>query len=845
MVMRLFFPIAFLFGVKLLGCPNLLDFQNPTGLKQFIPVVPAPRQVDMLEGYFNLNQLGAFNDKLLSANLLDFQNPTGLKHPHFNCGLPATDPAFARLANAKNILPDGLGNEGYQLLIEPERIWLTANTPAGLFYGVQSLKQLVRAEANLLDFQNLTGLEPIKIPCLKITDFPAFPYRAIMDDISRGPLPNMDFLKKQIVRMAGLKINLLTYYTEHVVKTDKHPAFSPLQGITLGEFKELSAFAEQYNVRLIGNFQSLGHANKVLASPKYAHLGATHRMFKPGDPETLRFLTEVYDEMLPSFSADFFNINADEAWDLSRLAQTKGQPGQAYASHVVPLLQHLIEAGKKPMLWGDMALAYPEVFDFLPKEATVLAWNYDALEDFSEYIDPLKNRGIDFWICPGILNSNRTFPDFLQAYINIQNFANQGYKAGASGIMTCVWDDGGRHFFAKDWYGVAMAAEQSWHPNDEPKNDFDRRFSKTFFSDEKMLLPTFFKQVIELADLYPTQKMNTHFFAMELLPEPGDSIVWSTKDWEAVARRVGESDLVLQQLPAYADWSDDRLLLAETLSDYQKILLARQAILKIKSWYEQAIVHQKTDPDEVGIYLRWALEEAASLWEDWAFVYPKEFTTDWLSENRTYWLQEATSVYRKKGDDFAALKNRLESATENFAPELGQYLPTLKEVGLDIRLTDRPYFTFWLLSPVFPLGKGQSLHTDFLLEMGGELAARPTPYDWQKHQSLLADRVGLTALSEKKEKMIVYAYATIESTEDQLVSATTESSGGITVILNGEYVPNGLSLSNLELPLQSGKNHLILKYVNGVDDPWFSFRLDEVKICNRKHKYQIGCVLCK
>ena len=62
------------------------------------------------------------------------------------------------------------------------------------------------------------------------------------------------------------------------------------------------------------------------------------------------------------FSSDFFNINADEAWDLVRgsmktVADNIG-PGQLYAQHVVPLTEHLLARQKRPMIWGDMLLAH-------------------------------------------------------------------------------------------------------------------------------------------------------------------------------------------------------------------------------------------------------------------------------------------------------------------------------------------------------------------------------------------------------------------------------------------------------------------------------------------------------
>ena len=89
----------------------------------------------------------------------------------------------AALAKAGIVPAPQLGEEGYILRVTPEDILIAANNRAGAFYGVQTLRQLIRS--------NRKGNS---IPCLTITDWPALALRGWMDDISRGPIPTMDFL---------------------------------------------------------------------------------------------------------------------------------------------------------------------------------------------------------------------------------------------------------------------------------------------------------------------------------------------------------------------------------------------------------------------------------------------------------------------------------------------------------------------------------------------------------------------------------------------------------------------------------------------------------------------------
>lgn len=93
-----------------------------------------------------------------------------------------------------------IGKEGYVLILNNKDQLLVANTETGLFYGLQTLKQLLDADWNKE---------------LVITDWPSLPQRVMFDDISRGPISKVTYIKEQIERMAALKVNGLSFYIEH------------------------------------------------------------------------------------------------------------------------------------------------------------------------------------------------------------------------------------------------------------------------------------------------------------------------------------------------------------------------------------------------------------------------------------------------------------------------------------------------------------------------------------------------------------------------------------------------------------------------------------------------------
>ncbi len=261
-----------------------------------VTVVPYPQVVLLEMGYYDVKrtevslrisgmegrtveimqeQLGAAFKERFGAGLVLSEE----KGPGIWIGIPSMDEELMDLARKKDLVPgEELGEEGYLLKIEKKAITIVANTPAGVFYGVQSLRQIFRGNP-----------EPLEVKAMTIRDWPSLAFRCIMDDISRGPIPTMDYMKLQVRRYAEMKINNMSFYIEHVVQTEKYPDMAPSEGgITVEEFRELSEYAADYHMELVGSFQSLGHFEKILSLPQFRAPGS-HRAhagsFESGCPD--------------------------------------------------------------------------------------------------------------------------------------------------------------------------------------------------------------------------------------------------------------------------------------------------------------------------------------------------------------------------------------------------------------------------------------------------------------------------------------------------------------------------------------------------------------------------------
>jgi N-acetyl-beta-hexosaminidase len=405
-----------------------------TASSQDLGIIPNPKQVDYQQGSFHWKADLAKNEKRIKAEIV------------------------------KDIPAKENKEQAYIIRITPKSIVLQAMTEQGLFYARQSLNQLVK-------YQEVTLQKPeFEIPCVTIIDWPALEYRGWMDDISRGPIPTMDFLKKEIRTLAAYKMNFFQLYTEHVFKLDSHPDIAPTDGLTAQEINELTEYAKQYYVEFMGNLQCFAHAEKTLRIPFYDNIADTKYNFDPSNPDTYRFLEDVFAEVAPAYESKYFNINCDETEGLgsgkAKDYVEKNGKDETYCEHINKVYQILKKYDKTVMMWGDIVAKNPKMIEKLPSDLQFIVWSYGAGDDYMEMLRPFKESGHEFWAASGASCWSTAFPDIETYTKNIANFARDAYKSGAKGLMNTAWDDYGESMFSSTWHSMLWCAEMTWHPSD-------------------------------------------------------------------------------------------------------------------------------------------------------------------------------------------------------------------------------------------------------------------------------------------------------------------------------------------------------------------------------------------
>src|SRR5882762_792973 len=381
------------------------------------------------------------------------------------------------LNRASVFVPAGLNEEGYVLSAGPEGVVVAGASPAGVFYGMQTLKQLVRGEGR-----------DAYIPGVKITDWPSMRWRGVSDDISRGPVPTVDYIKKQLRTFAAFKLNMHSFYMEHVFKSSAHPLIGPEAGsLTPAEIRELVSYARRYHIELVPEQQTFGHLHRALTIEKYSHLAEKPYgdVLSPQQEGSYKLIADWYRELNELFPGKFFHIGEDETFELgegqSRDAVKAKGVGVVYFDHLQKVQALLKLYDRKLMFWGDIALNHPDLIDSIPKDLIVMNWAYGPRDSYMSRIEPFQKAGLQQFVCPGVQNWNQIFPNTDAAAINISNFVRDGQATNALGMMNTSWDDDGEALFESSWYGIMLGAAASWQEGALDLEVFDRNFDWVLF----------------------------------------------------------------------------------------------------------------------------------------------------------------------------------------------------------------------------------------------------------------------------------------------------------------------------------------------------------------------------
>ena len=410
-------------------------------------LLPKPQQLEVKEGF-------------LKKKIFCVKN---------NCNDPRIRKAVSKLPLSEDgvvlELFDSQENaEGYTLTVEENKVVIKGEGPAGVFYGIQTLRQL---------------LENGEVPCLMIQDKPGFEHRGFYHDVTRGKIPTVETLKKLIDDMAYYKMNSLQLYVEHTFPFKEFGSYVEENGyLTAEEIREIDDYCYENFIEHIPSIATFGHLYELLEREAYRdlrelddfveeqdrwHQRMAHHTIDPTNERSIEIIKSMIDQYIPLFRTDKFNICCDETFDLRSGKHKDQDTGRLYIDFVKKIIAHLQSKGKTVMMWADILLQHPETIDELPEGVQYLNWTYgpQPKEDSFRKFGEMKCTQI---VCPGTSSWSRLVEGMDVGTKNILKLAEYGYKYHAMGMLNTNWGDWGNPCSIElAMHGMILGAAASWN----------------------------------------------------------------------------------------------------------------------------------------------------------------------------------------------------------------------------------------------------------------------------------------------------------------------------------------------------------------------------------------------
>jgi hypothetical protein len=453
------------------------------GLPETFQLVPLPQKVSLTDG-----------KPLEAGRLRRLRLEGGAARPVLRGeldGLPLagadSGPSLTLTIGQSPELPES--DEGYALTVSAEGTRVEARGAAGLFYGAQTLAQLLEDAHDTAT----------PIPACHIVDWPALRWRAVHLDVVHH-LNSIKYYYDLIDRLAAFKINGFVFELEDKLRYRRRPLIGAANAITIDEMQMLTRYARERHIDLSPLSQGLGHASYILKHPEMQHLREIPKSdwaFCPLNEETYQVQFDLYSDVIEATPGSrFLHVGGDEVNEFGEL----GSCPRCKASGKKPLELQLIwlnrvcefaeKNGRIPIFWDDMLLKHANVIQTtssrFDREKTAEVWrkNRGRLDALKEKFPAncwymrwsygnLDNEGGDAAAFDWYKESGLTAVGASAAQCTsplmprgdripcLVSFCHLCCQRGIEGLLCCSWDDSSPHTETY-WRGWIAHAAYSW-----------------------------------------------------------------------------------------------------------------------------------------------------------------------------------------------------------------------------------------------------------------------------------------------------------------------------------------------------------------------------------------------
>jgi hexosaminidase len=433
-------------------------------------------------------------------------------------------------------LQANLGDEGYVLNVKKDKIEISAAKPAGAFYALQSIKQMLPVE--VAGYYPTPDLE-MSIPCVYIEDKPRFGWRGYMLDCSRF-FPSVDRIKKHLDMMALYKLNTFqwhfTDYQGWRMQVMKYPKLTKVGALrkqriiyqrgrelygnlapdngfyTQEQIKEIVAYAQSQHITVIPEIDIPAHSIAAIAAypelsctgapaeVKQSNHGGMSNVLCPGKETTFEFIENVLLEVFDLFPSKIIHIGGDEVdkngWKVcqhcnKRMDKEHLQDYNELQSYFIERVEKFVNKHEKTIIGWDEILE-----GGLAPNAMVMSWRGEeggiAAAKMKHQVVMTPN---DFLYFDYVQSTNRenepylTFPKILPlekvyGYNPIPNSLTEKEGKYIVGVQANMWSNfilSPAHFEYMTYPRLCALAELAWTPlNKKNYTEFVSKLEKQY-----------------------------------------------------------------------------------------------------------------------------------------------------------------------------------------------------------------------------------------------------------------------------------------------------------------------------------------------------------------------------
>jgi hypothetical protein len=474
-------------------------------------VLPAPRRVELRDEVVRLDEDWGLDPTDLDDDDAAVRALNGALLAEHDLDLPprSAEGQMVRLAVRPGAVQTGTDDDrdaqAYRLTVTADAVEVTGNAHAGLFYGVQTLLQLLDGD----------GRGTLRLPVGTIVDWPEYALRFVHWD-TKHHQDRLETLRRFLDWMARFKLNAVSFELEDKFEYPSHPVIGAPGALTAAQLQGLADYALQRHIQIVPNVQAPAHLCYVLKHQEFAHLrcdGSNYQICMD-EPEARRLLFDMYDDLCDATKGvEYFHVSTDEVYyagicEKHRRPYNPQNRSLTWVDYVRAAHEHLAARGRRVLIWAEFPLLAEHVA-MLPGDVINGILGPRVREGF---VRALEERGIDCLVYAPMQGEERLFPNHF-TFTDRHGRLQPGHLADAYeatlrpnrhsrrhpvGTFAAAWDDAALHN-ETFWLGWAVMAQGGWSPGAADVEQTAADFMDIYYGREAVGMTQVYRQMQDQA----------------------------------------------------------------------------------------------------------------------------------------------------------------------------------------------------------------------------------------------------------------------------------------------------------------------------------------------------------